>query len=432
MVSTSTQPKRRPLWQAVAVAIVVVACCFRCGAWFDFAENYLQATICYINDVDVSPVAAGGNVTAGEAGTVSPGLTVRVQAEAELAALEQIYVQYKGLDGTWRDVVPYKWHTGVGNVTYTDIIAPTFDQTSFGHYRVDTTHVPAGNSSLIRLYVADDLYETLDTSADSDAEGAMSNGTDWQVVSFTMHAANLRPGRPTIGLVGKPPSANANLSDYDGYLVAYWNMDEASGNRADSSGNGHTLVDTNTVTSRAGINGLAAEFTDGNDEKLTIADHADFDITAGFAFSVWVYQDTPAGDDAVFDKGSRYGLYDNGTYTGRVSMGLAQVCSTGVSSEAIWSHLVFIGDSTAGYMYIYMDNVQVGGPTILNTLDQNNDPFVVGNLSTSWWDGAIDELAVWKHIVFADQPARELFVSDLYNSGTGMVWNGSAWVPAVP
>ena len=41
-------------------------------------------------------------------------------------------------------------------------------------------------------------------------------------------------------------------------LVAYYRLTEASGSRADSSGNGYTLTDNNTVGSRAGKVGANA------------------------------------------------------------------------------------------------------------------------------------------------------------------------------
>lgn len=47
-------------------------------------------------------------------------------------------------------------------------------------------------------------------------------------------------------------------------VVGYWNLDEASGNAADSSGNGFTLTNTGTVTYGAGLLNNAANFGNPN------------------------------------------------------------------------------------------------------------------------------------------------------------------------
>ena len=63
-------------------------------------------------------------------------------------------------------------------------------------------------------------------------------------------------------------------------LVAYWRLDETSGSRLDSSGNGHTLTDNNTVTSGAGKVGTAAVFTRASSERLSRADQPAFEVGA--------------------------------------------------------------------------------------------------------------------------------------------------------
>ena len=56
-------------------------------------------------------------------------------------------------------------------------------------------------------------------------------------------------------------------------LLAYWSMDEESGNRIDEVA-GLVLTDNNTVTYDTGIKGNAADFTPGNSEYLSIEDTA--------------------------------------------------------------------------------------------------------------------------------------------------------------
>jgi hypothetical protein len=57
-------------------------------------------------------------------------------------------------------------------------------------------------------------------------------------------------------------------SSIEDYVVAYWPLHEATGDRYDQSGNGHKLADNNSVTSEAGQCGLRAKFTAANTEWL--------------------------------------------------------------------------------------------------------------------------------------------------------------------
>lgn len=77
-------------------------------------------------------------------------------------------------------------------------------------------------------------------------------------------------------------------------LISAWNLDEASGNRADSFGT-NTLTDNNTVTSNPGVGGVgtAAQFTAANSEYLTIADNASLGVgTVDAWWSGWAYFDS--------------------------------------------------------------------------------------------------------------------------------------------
>ena len=76
-------------------------------------------------------------------------------------------------------------------------------------------------------------------------------------------------------------------------LQAWYTLDEASGTRADSSGNGNSLTDVNTVTQAAGKLTNAAQFTRANSERLTIADNTSLSMgDIDFTLCAWVYFDT--------------------------------------------------------------------------------------------------------------------------------------------
>ena len=89
-------------------------------------------------------------------------------------------------------------------------------------------------------------------------------------------------------------------------LVAFWGMDELSGNRADLTGNGHTASDNNTVTSETGPNngGNAAVFLDANDEYLSVTHDAAFNFTDGFTVAGWFAPDLEARSFMIGKYGS--------------------------------------------------------------------------------------------------------------------------------
>lgn len=71
-------------------------------------------------------------------------------------------------------------------------------------------------------------------------------------------------------------------------MISFWELEEASGNRADSHGS-NTLTDNNTVTQQAGKVGNAAEFVAANSEYLSRASNASLQVgDIDFSFAFWV------------------------------------------------------------------------------------------------------------------------------------------------
>ena len=92
-----------------------------------------------------------------------------------------------------------------------------------------------------------------------------------------------------------PGTPDALLTD----LAAYWQLDEASGGRADSIG-GNDLTDTNTVTQAAGKIDTAAHFTAANNESLSIADNAALSMgDDDFTLAAWVYLDSKGPNNQI-------------------------------------------------------------------------------------------------------------------------------------
>lgn len=71
-------------------------------------------------------------------------------------------------------------------------------------------------------------------------------------------------------------------------LVGWWKMDETSGNATDSSGNGITLTDTNTVAFTSGKFGNGGDFESGNAEYQYTADNATLSIIGSLTLAAWI------------------------------------------------------------------------------------------------------------------------------------------------
>ncbi len=89
--------------------------------------------------------------------------------------------------------------------------------------------------------------------------------------------------------VGEAESNVATANTLTLSMISFWELEEASGNRADSHGS-NTLTDNNTVTQQVGKVGNAAEFAIANSEYLSRANNVslqtgDIDFSVGF----WVY-----------------------------------------------------------------------------------------------------------------------------------------------
>lgn len=236
-------------------------------------------------------------------------------------------------------------------------------------------------------------------------------------------------------------AAGGSVGDYDSYLKAYWDMQEESGTRDDSVGS-NDLADNNTVLfSSSGKYGKAADFENSNSEYLSIASNADLSPTDKMAISVWVRAESldsvsylPV--NVVVYKPDSYVLEHKDTAGFMFWVAQSDTLEKGamVGSNAsleTWYHLVAIADGS--YIYLYCNGTKHTGDAYDGTIADLADPFCVGEFlgAGSCWDGLIDELAIWKGITFANDAARDQFAADLYNSGDGVFWNGSAWVEAV-
>lgn len=97
--------------------------------------------------------------------------------------------------------------------------------------------------------------------------------------------------------------ADAMEIDLRDELVGHWRFDETSGSTAaDSSGNGRTGTIVGGVTlGAAGQVGTCFDF-DGSTGYVSVADHADLDITGGVTIAAWIKPNAGAVTSGVINK----------------------------------------------------------------------------------------------------------------------------------
>jgi hypothetical protein len=212
-------------------------------------------------------------------------------------------------------------------------------------------------------------------------------------------------------------------------LVAYYSLDEASGNAIDAHG-ANDLTDTNTVGAASGKVSGARDFENGSDEDFVIADNADMSLGADtpFTWAGWAYneQDFQASTDILAKgtagNGMAYCVYISGGFRFSLLVGNGSSNQT-VSDNTVfptpagtWFFIVAKHDPVANLLKIKVnDGTEVtaawsggtqneGGSFYLGSSNGEN---VVG------WDGLLDEWGFWKKVTSDSEDTW------LYNSGSG-------------
>jgi hypothetical protein len=210
-------------------------------------------------------------------------------------------------------------------------------------------------------------------------------------------------------------------------LVAYWKLDEASGSRADSSGNGSTLsLAAGAVPSRVGRVGNGADFVPGN--WLTCASNPN--IVMGdidFTIAGWLWFDTLASQNPLEKNDGTYIDYViYGTPAGEYGAIVASPSGSvliqtppGVAANT-WHFVVLQHDATTHTLSLSRDN----GVGSASASTAGKPPYVTtGSLTIGagrgggyGFDGIIDEIGIWKRLL---TPAE---ITQLYNGGVGLTY----------
>jgi hypothetical protein len=222
-------------------------------------------------------------------------------------------------------------------------------------------------------------------------------------------------------------------------LIAYYKLDESSGNASDSSGSGFTLTNNNTVTYTTAKINNGADFGTSNTSRFLDYTGGNMGVDGGsISFNMWVkvgVQPTTSGD-AQFQhfivQGSnntrtmnliRY-FNDAGTYKIQFERGKNNVGGEGyVHTQTLtldtWFMLTYTYDGTTVRAYVNNSLVGSGSAsgsgtgtnTFIQGLRLGRHALISGGAYLT--QGQIDEVGVWSKALTTDE------ITSLYNSGNG-------------
>lgn len=238
--------------------------------------------------------------------------------------------------------------------------------------------------------------------------------------------------------VGRHARAHTTTPGLVESMISWWTLDEESGTRADSHGS-NDLTDNNTVGYAAGKKSNAADFVPANSEYLSRASNNDLNTgNVDWTIAFWFYADSVTGTQFLVSKdaGSSNRQYriDLNSTTLRF---FTFTATNSVAGTVNWGSAISTG--TWYFVEAYHDagndlvGLRVDGGTPVSaactTPGTGSAYFGIGHGETSYFDGRIDEVVMWKRLLIDDERTW------LYNSGSGRTYSdiptGTVYTPLV-
>ena len=200
-----------------------------------------------------------------------------------------------------------------------------------------------------------------------------------------------------------------------GRLIAWWKLDDGSGNiAADSSGNAHNgtlLGDTSWVD---GIDGTALAF-DGDGDYVDIGKAPDFDITRQITISAWIkvnafdreWQTIVAKGDRAWRLQRNWGESTlEFACSGLVVPGTdwGQIFGTTNVNDGHWHHVAGVYDEEK--IYLYIDGNLDASAEAPGNIRVNDEPVYIGENSqmpNRFWNGLIDDVRIYSYALSAEE-----------------------------
>jgi hypothetical protein len=221
-------------------------------------------------------------------------------------------------------------------------------------------------------------------------------------------------------------------------LVAYWPLDEASGDAIDAHG-ANDLTDNNGVGSATGKTGTARDFESDSFQWLQRADNTDLSVgDIDFSVALWIRPETNNAFAILSKVGGTnwaYDLRNTATafyFTVASGSGPANQTSVTVGGAAVpgtWYFLAAYHDSVNNVIGISLNGATVVTEPYAHGSYDENSAFRLGFDGSSFMDGLMEDVGFWKRVLTQSE------IVELYNGGAGRTYdyivNSSNQAPTV-
>lgn len=215
-------------------------------------------------------------------------------------------------------------------------------------------------------------------------------------------------------------------------LIAYWKLDEASGDASDSVGS-NTLTDHSSVGTGTGkING-ARHFTKASGQFLTIADNTALSTgDIDFTIAGWVNADSLSSTMGIICKWLQassqreYRLdYASSRFRWLLSSAgtsadlVLSADNLGAPSTGTWYFIVAWHDSVNNVAGIQVNDGTANTSSYSSGVFNGTAGFDIGTSESAAgipFDGLVDEVGFWKRILTSGEKTQ------LYNGGNGLAY----------
>jgi len=211
-------------------------------------------------------------------------------------------------------------------------------------------------------------------------------------------------------------------------LVAYYKLDESSGNAVDAFGS-HDLVETGEVSSQTGLI-LDSRGTCSGSDYFNGTTNYPIDETTDFSVNLWIYKNSSLGSESIFLGipgtvghtffNMRYRTDDKiDVFLGQTGSSSPSITSTDTMSLGEWKMVTFVYNSSATTGTLYIDGSSQG------IVSQNYNPTADDNLyfgaelngGAPLANAYLDEFGYWNKVLNSTE------VEMLYNNGEGATYN---------
>lgn len=213
-------------------------------------------------------------------------------------------------------------------------------------------------------------------------------------------------------------------------LVSWWALDETSGTRVDAHGS-NDLTDNNTVGVTTGKVDDAAHMLTANSESLS--NTSPINLEGGerdWTIAMWFQRTNGLSILPLVHKGSSSAEADtdyviahiDATNTIRlhVSDGSSwEIVDSTTASVNTWYYLICSHEISTKTIRISLNAGTEASTIYTGTANEvSSTRFILGNYSTFYYHGYMDEAAFWSRLLTSDERA------ELYNSGSGIAYPG--------